>query len=145
MRIVFRTVGIASAVTAIVALALCSYCAVTTASFVWGAKELASTVVEVERPPVDVANQRQGYRPVVQLVDTQADATTHRFSGLYRVDASAVGQSMTLLYNPKVEPHLAPSSRLNWLGSMVYGSCALGFGAVASVLVITTRRTTAVV
>jgi hypothetical protein len=137
MTTVFRLTGYACAIAALIMLGLCGYCAYETASFIHGADELTGTVVDIERHPAE--KDRADFRPVVQLVSASGHLETHRFSGLYRVDGSAIGEPIKLLHNPRSAPWLAPDSRWNWIGSVVYGCFTLLLAAMSVLMFVMTR------
>ena len=140
MKNFFRILALACAIGAFITLGLCSYCFYQTASFVRGTNELPATVIEVERTPADETSGRSGFHPVVRVAVAPGVSETHRFSGLYRVDSSAVGKPITLLYNAQRTPGLVPDSPWNWIGSIVYSSWTLALALLASLLMAATRE-----
>lgn len=123
----------------LVALALCVYCFVDTASFVSGAKPLDATVVSLERTRYGREHATAGFRPVVSVQMPDGRRELRRFTGMYRVQSDAVGNRMTLLYNPAHPLGMAPDSPWNWIGSIVYGSVSAAL-VVIGLLLFTVRR-----
>ena len=121
-----RLLGRGSLAVSIVCLGLFGYCAYFNYSFWAGAQQLAGTVANVSRLPIDDQRGTTGYRMTVAFTDAGGRQHVLPMSGLYRGGASDVGRSLTVYYNPHHPIRAALSSGWNDAGPAVYGGTALG-------------------
>jgi hypothetical protein len=78
-------------------------------------------VVSVWRHPLDDQRGTEGYRMVVAFAEPDGSEQRVALSGLYRVEADAVGRPVALLRNPDHPVQIAAESPWNWIGAWVYG------------------------
>src|SRR4051812_15478526 len=124
IRKAIRGTAGAMALSAVVTLAICSYCYLDVKSFREGAKEIDGEVAALWRLPVDDERGTVGDRMAVAFTapDT-GERVVVNTSGLYRVEEGAtIGGPAKFWYNPSHPMRITPDSPLSWIGVWYYGA-----------------------